>query len=168
MDELFKRINTDDLYQPFFAKLQLLVANCRARGVDYWCLSGHRPVEEQDTLFQQGRTAPGPIVTKARGGQSTHNYHIAADFCKDKDVARAGLQPAWDRPSYLVLAEEAEKLDLEAGYYWKFEDNPHVQLKLSKHGVALFSADPERRTLLTLYKTGGDAAVTAYLDSFVW
>ena len=32
-----------------------------------------RTFAEQDKLFAQGRTAPGKIVTRARGGQSYHN-----------------------------------------------------------------------------------------------
>ena len=35
------------------------------------CTSRRR--EEQDPLYAQGRTAPGPVVTRARGGQSAHN-----------------------------------------------------------------------------------------------
>src|SRR5688572_22238652 len=43
-------------------------------------VQGLRTVKEQDALFAKGRTTPGPIVTKARGGKSYHNYGLAIDF----------------------------------------------------------------------------------------
>ncbi len=38
------------------------------------CISTYRSFEEQNKLYAQGRTVPGQVVTKARGGQSPHNY----------------------------------------------------------------------------------------------
>jgi hypothetical protein len=40
---------------------------------------GYRTSAEQDALYSQGRTAPGPVVTWARGGESTHNLGLAVD-----------------------------------------------------------------------------------------
>ena len=40
---------------------------------------GYRTVEEQDALYAQGRTTPGPIVTHAKGGESRHNKGTAVD-----------------------------------------------------------------------------------------
>lgn len=53
-----------------------------------WADAGHdviltctyRSPTEQDALYAQGRTAPGPIVTHARAGQSLHNIGLAIDF----------------------------------------------------------------------------------------
>src|SRR5665213_2098850 len=39
-----------------------------------------RTFEESDKLYQEGRTTPGEIVTKAQAGQSYHNYGLAFDF----------------------------------------------------------------------------------------
>jgi hypothetical protein len=41
---------------------------------------GYRTVAEQNVLYQQGRTTPGPIVTNAKGGSSFHNYKLAFDI----------------------------------------------------------------------------------------
>jgi hypothetical protein len=38
-----------------------------------------RTIEQQNQLFDQGRTTPGPIVTNARGGESLHNFGLAFD-----------------------------------------------------------------------------------------
>ena len=39
----------------------------------------YRTYAQQDALYAKGRTAPGSIVTKARGGQSNHNFALAVD-----------------------------------------------------------------------------------------
>jgi peptidoglycan L-alanyl-D-glutamate endopeptidase CwlK len=159
--DYFRKINVAELYRPFSVLVQKLVENCRFRGVEYWATSGYRSVEEQDRLYAQGRTTPGEIVTKARGGQSNHNFSVACDLTFDKDIARDGLQPDWQVQEYKVLAEEAQKLGLEAGYYWKFQDAPHVQLPLEKAGIKL--AD-----LQSAYKNGGMNAVRNLLDKHRW
>lgn len=162
MPDYFKRVDQTKLYGPFRRKMEQLVVNCARRGVDYYAISGMRTPEEQDALFAQGRTRTGPIVTKARGGQSAHNFGVAEDFCKDSDRERAGLQPDWDAEEYNILAEEAEKLGLEAGHRWKFKDSPHVQLPLSKYGITM-------KQLYNIYRSSGNmGAVWAYLDKFQW
>src|SRR3954452_13135889 len=48
---------------------------------DVRIISGTRAYAEQDILYSQGRNGnPGPIVTKATGGQSNHNFGIAWDI----------------------------------------------------------------------------------------
>lgn len=142
MTDFLKRIDTKVIYPIFLEKVKLLIANCQARGVDYWAISGYRTWAEQDALFAQGRDKNGTVVdkikvvTNARGGQSNHNYTIAVDFCPDKDKTRDGLQPDWNDAAYVILAEEAAKIPgLESGRNWKFKDNPHVQLHLALHGL---------------------------------
>ena len=157
----FKRVDLNVMYPHFVDMCQKLQAACLARGVAYYATSGMRTVEEQEALYAQGRTKPGQIVTKARGGQSYHNFGIAMDFTFDKDQTRAGLQPDWSPESYVVLGEEAVKLGLEWGGVWKFKDLPHVQIPLNKVGLTL--ADLQK-----LYATGGYKAVFSRLDQFRW
>lgn len=98
-------------------------------------VSAFRSVEEQNKLFAQGRTAPGKIVTKARGGQSWHNFGLAVDVCPFKN----GLF-LWnaDNQTWLTIANCAKLYGLESGYFWKFQDKPHLQLTKS------FSLDAAR------------------------
>jgi peptidoglycan L-alanyl-D-glutamate endopeptidase CwlK len=160
--DYFKRIDTTKIYPPLQKKIEQLLVNCSARGVDYYAISGYRSPEEQDGLYAQGRTKPGNIVTKAKGGQSAHNFGVAEDCCKDKDRVREnGLQPDWDLTQYEVLAEEAEKLGLEPGYRWKFQDADHVQLPLHKYGITFDQ-------LYALYKQGGQPEVWKFLDQYSW
>lgn len=146
--ELLARIPRYTLYPPFAAQLDVLVARCRARGRDYYAISGLRSFDEQATLYAQGRTTPGKIVTNARPGFSSHQYGIAVDFCLDADLARAGLQPAWDIAQYDLLAAEARALGLDAAYYWQtFREGPHVQLDVNARGLSLaaLKAEHDRR-----------------------
>ncbi len=50
-----------------------------AQGFMYGVAQGYRSIAEQNRLYAQGRTLPGPIVTNARGGQSNHNRGIAVE-----------------------------------------------------------------------------------------
>lgn len=62
---------------------------------------GLRTIDEQNSLYAQGRTAAGAIVTNAKGGQSTHNYGTAIDICflfKDAN----GTYQYDDKKSWLV------------------------------------------------------------------
>jgi len=53
---------------------------CALHGMDVRVISGTRTYAEQDEIYAQGRTKkPGPIVTRARGGQSNHNFGLAFD-----------------------------------------------------------------------------------------
>ncbi len=160
--ELFKRINRGLIYPPLLEKLHELTFNCLVRGVTYFATSGTRGEKEQTALYAQGRTTPGLIVTNAKFGQSAHSFGVGVDFTHDKDSNSSnGLQPDWDPLHYQVLAEEAIKLGLEAGFYWKFKDNPHVQLNLTKHGIKL--AD-----LKAIEAKDGIVGVWKYLDTFAW
>lgn len=53
---------------------------------------------EQDGLYAQGRTKPGPIVTYSRGGESYHNYGLASDtvLLIDKDGNGTYETASWD------------------------------------------------------------------------
>jgi peptidoglycan L-alanyl-D-glutamate endopeptidase CwlK len=167
--ELFKKIDTSKLYPPLLIKLEQLIENCSKRGVDYYAVSGFRDWEEQDKLYAQGRNKKGKVidksqvVTNAKGGESNHNYSVAADWCADSDKTRYGLQPNWNTESYRILAEEAQHLGLEAGFFWKFKDAPHIQLNLAKNGLSF-------QDLRNAYTTdsGGMSAVWALLDKYSW
>lgn len=95
-------------------------------------VQGLRTIKEQDALYAQGRTKPGKIVTKAKGGSSYHNYGIAFDFALLYDRDRNGTFEtlSWDEKDLrwqdVVKAFEAK------GWFWggKFStitDYPHLE-----------------------------------------
>ena len=49
---------------------------------------GRRTMEEQAELYAKGRTKGGKIVTKAKPGQSYHNYGLAFDWVPLKATAK--------------------------------------------------------------------------------
>ncbi len=88
-------------------------------------ISGTRTYAEQNNLFRQGRFGnPGPKVTKARGGQSNHNFGIAWDV----GIFRGG-EYLDESPLYQKAAEVGLTGELEWGGNWRsFPDRPHYQL----------------------------------------
>jgi peptidoglycan L-alanyl-D-glutamate endopeptidase CwlK len=78
---------------------------------------GFRTHEEQNELYAQGRTKPGPIVTNARGGESMHNFGLAFDVV-DKEK---GYNIDWDK-----LGDIGRSVGLEHGDRGMV-DKPHFQ-----------------------------------------
>ena len=108
------------------------IANLRARGIDARVISGTRSYAEQNTLFRQGRFGnPGPIVTRARGGQSWHNFGLAWDI----GIFESGRYLTDDQP--YRSASSIGKIDgLEWGGDWRgFPDFPHYQLASAGMGI---------------------------------
>ena len=107
------------------AGVTALINALAAEGMVVEVVQGLRTFAEQDALFAQGRTKPGQIVTKAKGGQSNHNYGLAVDLCPFVNG-----KPQWnDNAGFLRIGTEAAKQGLEWGGSWKkFIDKPHVQL----------------------------------------
>ncbi|MDQ0492789.1 M15 family metallopeptidase [Paenibacillus brasilensis] len=123
------------LHPVFKMALEKLIERCYARGVWVLIVQGLRTYVEQDALYAQGRTKPGQVVTKARGGYSNHNFGFAADFAL---LLRDGRTVSWDTledddkdslPDWSEVVEEAKKLGLEWGGDWRsFKDMPHLQM----------------------------------------
>lgn len=138
--DLLTRINTKTIYPKFLELYIKTLEECRKQGYDYYVISGFRDPNEQQNLYNQGRTKPGNIVTNSEGFKSYHNYGLAIDACYDNDVNRDGLQPDWGVNKYQVLAKVAKANGLVSGLYFKgFIDAPHVQYPLPK-GFTLATA----------------------------
>ena len=98
-----------------------------AAGLPVVITQTRRAVAEQDALYAQGRTAPGPIVTNAPGGSSPHCAGLAFD------VAFQAPQKAvtWDEPrpgAWDELGKIGEGLGLVWGGRFKhLVDRPHFE-----------------------------------------
>ncbi|MBK6006411.1 M15 family metallopeptidase [Ramlibacter ginsenosidimutans] len=104
---------------------RMLVQKAAANGIDIRVISGLRSYEEQDALYAQGRTAPGNIVTKARGGYSNHNFGIAFDV-----GVFSGSKYLPESPKYKAVGVLGQELGLEWGGSWtSLVDEPHFQLR---------------------------------------
>jgi hypothetical protein len=76
--------------------VKLLLAYAQSRGITLAVTSGKRTCAYQDSLYAQGRTAPGPVVTDARGCGSWHVLGRAVDvLIKAGPKDYAGLAAYW-------------------------------------------------------------------------
>lgn len=103
-----------------------LVIECNERGLPMRVTDCFRTKAEQDTLYAQGRTQPGPVVTQVRWPNSAHCWGVAFDFCRNVPGReyddRDGL--------FRAVAEIAKGYGLEWGGDWtRFQDKPHLQLR---------------------------------------
>jgi peptidoglycan L-alanyl-D-glutamate endopeptidase CwlK len=102
-------------------------------------VQGLRTIEEQNNLYAQGRTIPGPVVTKARGGKSYHNYGLAIDFCimYDKDNNGSFESLSWDifydhdkngKRDWLQVVDVFKQMGYKYGGDWiSIKDYPHLE-----------------------------------------
>lgn len=123
----------DDLTPDARAWFYRFAAHAQEAGLTYiydWIVtSTYRDQEQQDALYAQGRTAPGPVVTWTR--HSRHTGRRAWDVAiKTKDgkidwnVAKADVDH--DRiPDYQELAEVGRKMGLKVGA--DYGDYPHFE-----------------------------------------
>lgn len=70
----------DDLHPVVADMCRAFIAACDREGIDVVITSTYRSHEDQNKLYAQGRTAPGKIVTRAKAGESYHNFRVAFDF----------------------------------------------------------------------------------------
>lgn len=113
---------------------------CEALNGRAMCRFTHtlRTFAEQNELFAQGRTKPGTVVTKAKGGQSAHNYGLAIDIVLvvDKNGDGKFESAVWDtktdfdgdgKSDWIEVVNIFKQYGWEWGGDWKFYDAPHFQ-----------------------------------------
>ena len=132
-DEEEKKPELGGLHPEVEEKSEKLVEKTKEKDIDIRISSGFRTEEEQDALYAQGRTVPGPIVTNAKGGESYHNYGLAVDFAIED-----GNDVIWDieydgndngKSDWKEVAEIAKDLGFTWGGDWEeFKDYPHLQM----------------------------------------
>lgn len=111
-------------------KVAKVIADLAVAGRDVRVVQGLRTYAEQNALYAQGRTKPGQRVTKAKGGQSNHNFGLAVDLCPFENG-----KPDWnDTRGFDAIGVAGKKHGLNWGGDWKFVDKPHLELK---HGLTM-------------------------------
>jgi hypothetical protein len=104
-----------------------LIQRCQAAGVAIRVSQTLRTWAEQDALYASGRTVPGGILTKARGGESFHNFGLAFDIM----ILESG-KITWDsrHPGWRIAGEIGTGLGLLWGGTWKsMKDLPHFEIR---------------------------------------
>ena len=107
----------------------------QAAGLDVLITCTYRSDEEQTRLYEQGRTAPGKIVTHAKAGESMHNHRLAIDFVPmvDGKICWEDESGLWER-----IARIAQQVDgrIVWGGDWSAgkRDKPHLEWSLGNLG----------------------------------
>lgn len=82
---------------------------------------GFRSFEEQTALYAKGRTERGKIVTKARAGQSFHNYGMAIDWVplKKSDKNPELYVADWENDTAYCIGEQIAPTFNMRGISWE-------------------------------------------------
>lgn len=113
-------------------------------------VSALRTMEEQEKIYAQGRTSPGPIVTKAPPGSSYHNWGLAVDIVPLS--SSGGLNYNYDQSKWTNIAAQ---YDITWGGNWSgFKDMDHWENKMGHNW----------RDLLDLYHQKKFIPGTQYVD----
>ncbi len=102
------------------------VQECEQSGLPVLITCTYRSDAEQEALYAQGRTKPGPKVTNARAGQSFHQWRVALDLYPlvNGKPDFSGRSPNWHK-----IAAVFKKHGFEWAYEWKrFKEMPHFQM----------------------------------------
>lgn len=114
---------------------------------DFRITAGARTAEEQNKLYQQGRTTKGPVVTKADGYKNKSNHQIKSDgyghavdificgkYDENGNYQKFNTEQGYDDKKIREVANHIKTvaknlgLSIEWGGDWKFYDSPHFQV----------------------------------------
>lgn len=95
------------------------------KGYSCKVISTLRTWQEQQEIYNQGRTTTGKIVTNAKPGDSIHNWGCAFDVGIFKDGV---YNPSGSEKLLAEIAPLAKKIGLSWGGDWiSIKDYPHFQ-----------------------------------------
>ena len=143
-------------------KADTLIAKAKDQGITVSLTQGYRSIAYQNSLYAQGRTCEGDVVTKAKGGESYHNFGLAFD------VFVGDWSPKTDRngngkSDWNEVGELGESIGLEWGGKWEgFVDLPHFQYTygLSLKKLNAGELPPEGKAIPNGDEVADDAEVT--------
>ena len=112
------------------AKVRVAASGLAVMGTYFRVAQGLRTYDQQDALYAQGRTAPGHIVTNARGGWSNHNFGCAVDCYPFLSGPTGDLNWNPATPQFAAMVKALKDQGLAWGGDWHtIIDNPHFQLE---------------------------------------
>ncbi len=133
-----------DLHPDLQPVCQEWLRRCEAAGLTVLITCTYRSEAEQAVLYAQGRTRPGPVLTRARPGESAHNGLLqgrpaarAFDFC----LLRHG-KPVWETHGEAGRDwQRAGQIGEALGLRWygaadaPFREFAHLQLRGGEHAA---------------------------------
>jgi peptidoglycan LD-endopeptidase CwlK len=124
----------DRLHPTVAQKRDELIRLANQKGISLIITEGFRTLEEQNRLYEQGRSLPGQVVTNARGGESLHNFGLAIDFALLDTKGKASWDMTYDGndnslADWMEVVNLAKELGFQWGGDWQgFKDYPHLQM----------------------------------------
>lgn len=124
-----------DLHPLVLEKKETLVKTAADSGISIIVTDGFRSFQEQDSLYQKGRTTDGQIVTHAKAGDSYHNFGLAIDFAILDKQGKALWDTAYDgngngKSDWMEVVAIAKELGFQWGGDWEhFKDYPHFEMR---------------------------------------
>lgn len=122
------------LHPMVIEKVIAFINEAEKKGIKLRIVSAYRSIAEQNKLYAQGRTTPGNIVTKAKGGQSSHNFGTAIDV-----VPIVNGEPDW-KTDWNKIAVIGKSFGFKWGGDWKsIIDKPHFEMNFGNTPQQLFA-----------------------------
>jgi peptidoglycan L-alanyl-D-glutamate endopeptidase CwlK len=124
----------DGLHPVIADRMNQLVQRAADIGIVVVITDDFRSAEEQDRLYEKGRTSGGNIVTYAKGGESFHNFGLAVDFALKTSAGDVIWDMNYDgngnsRADWSEVVAIAKEFGFEWGGDWsQFKDYPHLQM----------------------------------------
>jgi peptidoglycan L-alanyl-D-glutamate endopeptidase CwlK len=114
----------DHLHPTVRSAAQQVLQRAAAEGHPFELFEAFRTPQRQNYLWAQGRTRPGPIVTRAKPWSSYHQYGLAVDL-----VLRINGQWSWTTSGqYADSWERMNELGRNAGLEPLSWELPHLQM----------------------------------------
>ncbi|PFN99615.1 peptidase M15 [Bacillus sp. AFS076308] len=136
-------------------RTEQLIQQAAKKGIVVVITDSFRSAEDQDKLYEQGRTTDGNIVTNAKGGESYHNYGLAIDFALETPSGDVVWDREYDRngnakADWAEVVKMAKALGFEWGGDWKgFKDYPHLEMNFGLTIADLQNGERPAGTSLT-------------------
>lgn len=140
------------LYPPLIQIFSNAADILAAEGTHVCFFEGFRSGAQQNADYAQGRTTPGHQITKAKAGQSFHQYYLAVDAAPYKSGRTGLLNWSVGTPQYQAFLAAMRKAGADCGADWPtLKDSDHFQLPgLGMSPSAAMQAD---------YHNGAPAAI---------
>ncbi|MGH3053360.1 MAG: M15 family metallopeptidase [Gaiellaceae bacterium] len=100
---------------------------CEAAGIPCQVAQGTRTFDQQQVVYDQGRTTAGPVVTKAKPGDSYHQYGLAVDVVPTAYINLPNWNPSG--PLWARIGAIGEGLGLTWGGRFSSPDEPHFEFE---------------------------------------
>ena len=122
----------DKLHPELQVCVNKFLEECEKQGLKVLVTETLRTLKEQESLYEQGRTKPGKIVTNATGYQSPHCWGVAFDFCRNKKGWEYdNTDGFFDKVGRIAEAmfDNTEYDLFWGGDFRTFVDKPHIEMK---------------------------------------